>query len=95
MTDQGAPAKLASRLFDLRLIIAVLFFVFGLVVTISGLVSKASTVSASGVNTGVNVNVWTGVPMLVIAVLFVIWALVRPLEIPPAAPAEETETTSS
>lgn len=70
-----------NKLFDLRLIIALLFAVFGLVVTVAGLVANGS-VSASGESVGVNVNLWTGIPMLVVAALFAGWALARPVEMP-------------
>jgi len=67
-----------NKLFDLRVIIAVLFAVFGAVVTITGFVANSS-VSASGEQVGVNVNLWTGIPMLVLGALFLTWALVRPV----------------
>ncbi|HWE89987.1 MAG TPA: hypothetical protein VG317_11050 [Pseudonocardiaceae bacterium] len=80
---QAKPAGRTAGLFDLRLIIALLFTVFGLVVTITGVVAKAKDVSASGQNVGVNVNLWTGIPMLVLAALFVLWAVLRPVRLPP------------
>lgn len=82
-----------NKLFDLRLIIALLFAVFGLVVTIAGLVADGS-VSASGDSVGVNVNLWTGIPMLVVAALFAVWAFARPVEMPAGQddPARRPET---
>jgi ABC-type amino acid transport system permease subunit len=83
---QAQAAGRTAGLFDLRLIIALLFTIFGLVVTIAGLVAKAGDVSASGTNVGINVNLWTGIPMLVLAALFGLWAWWRPVRLP--APTE-------
>lgn len=92
MTDQtGAessrPARGKVSLFDLRWILAVLFGIYGIVVTLMGLLAHAKTYTASGQDVGVNVNLWTGLPMLVVAVAFAAWALARPtfVEVSPAA----------
>ena len=37
---------------------------------------------------GVNINLWTGLAMLVVCGLFVLWALLRPLRVP--APQEKS-----
>ena len=67
-----------ASLFDLRWILAFLFAVYGIVVTLMGLFAHARTVTASGQDVGVNVNLWTGIPMLVLAALFALWATLRP-----------------
>jgi xanthine/uracil/vitamin C permease (AzgA family) len=75
--------------FDIRLIIALLLGVYGLVLLIMGLffVTDADIEKAAGVN----VNLWTGIAMLVVGALFALWALVRPLHVPVSqAPAEST-----
>ncbi|HEX7659517.1 MAG TPA: hypothetical protein VF444_08560 [Pseudonocardiaceae bacterium] len=82
MSSEVSSPKRGAGLFDLRLIIAVLFGIFGLVVTITGLVVKAKDVSASGINVGVNVNLWTGIAMLILAALMALWALLRPVKLP-------------
>jgi hypothetical protein len=76
----GRPARVS--LFDLRWILAFLFGVYGIVVTLMGLLSHASTFTASGQDVGVNVNLWTGIPMLVLAALFALWAALRPAFVP-------------
>jgi uncharacterized membrane protein len=75
--------------FDVRLIIALLLGVYGLVLTILGLffVDDADVDKSAGVN----INLWTGLAMLVVGALFVLWALLRPLRVP----AEETPTEES
>lgn len=69
-------------LFDLRWILAFLFAVYGIVVILMGLFAHAKTVTASGQDIGVNVNLWTGIPMLVLGVLFALWAALRPAFVP-------------
>jgi glucose uptake protein GlcU len=66
--------------FDVRLIIALLLGIYGLVLTILGLffVSDEDVHKSADVN----VNLWTGIAMLVVGALFVLWARVRPLRVP-------------
>jgi hypothetical protein len=68
-----------ARLFDLRWILAILFTIYGVTVTLAGLLSHAKTYAANGQNVHVNVNLWTGVPMLVVAIAFATWAALRPV----------------
>lgn len=61
-----------------RWILATLFGSYGVVVTLVGLLTHAKTYPARGQNVHVNVNLWTGVPMLVVAIAFAVWASARP-----------------
>jgi hypothetical protein len=76
------PRTRSAGLFDLRWIIAVLIGLFGIVVTLMGIFDHASSTAASGQSVGVNVNLWTGIPMIVLAAGFGVWAAVRPLRLP-------------
>ncbi|HJQ48073.1 MAG TPA: hypothetical protein VJ870_17395 [Amycolatopsis sp.] len=75
--------------FDIRLIIALLTGVYGLVLTIMGVaVTPASQIDRAA---GVNINLWAGIGMLIFTALFVLWALLRPIRVPvEEPPAEET-----
>ena len=64
------------RLFDLRLIIAFLFGVYGVVLVVMGL--GFTTDDDLKKAEGVNINLWAGIAMAVIAALFATWALLRP-----------------
>jgi hypothetical protein len=85
MTDRTSSAQSAQptrgrpSLFDLRWILTVLFGIYGIVITLMGLFAHAKTVTASGQDIGINVNLWTGVPMLLVAIAFAGWALLRPM----------------
>ena len=81
---QTAPAadSAASRLFDLRMVIAVLFTIYGVVLVIMGFTSTSDAdVERAG---DINLNLWAGVGMLVVAALFGTWVLLRPLRLPTA-----------
>lgn len=73
--------KVASAgLFDLRYILAVLFAIYGLVTTVMGLffVSAADLAKADGLN----VNLGSGIVMLIGAAIFAAWARLRPVRVP-------------
>ncbi|WP_433279704.1 hypothetical protein ACQPZA_08385 [Pseudonocardia xinjiangensis] len=81
--DQGgteAPPSAASQLFDLRSIIALLFGVYGIVLTIQGLFFESEEqLQKAG---GIDINLWSGIIMIIMAALFALWAWLRPL-VPP------------
>ena len=78
--DAKEAAKAANR-FDIRRIIGGLFLVYGVILAVVGIFgSEATKTKASGIN----VNLWTGLGMLVFGALMVTWALTRPVE--PDAP---------
>ncbi|MFE9401912.1 hypothetical protein ACFYNY_09060 [Streptomyces sp. NPDC006530] len=72
----------AARLFDIRRIIGGLFTLYGVIVGGAGVfVSDADLEKAQGVN----INLWTGVGMLVLGVFFLTWLKLRPTAPPPPA----------
>jgi xanthine/uracil/vitamin C permease (AzgA family) len=66
--------------FDIRLIIALLVGVYGLVLTVVGI--GFTTDEEIERSAGVNINLWAGIGMLVVCLLFVAWAWLRPLRVP-------------
>jgi hypothetical protein len=70
----------ASQLFDLRTVIAVLFGVYGIILTVMGLffTGEAELAKAGGID----INLWSGLAMIVVGGLFVLWVRLRPL-VPP------------
>jgi hypothetical protein len=85
-------ASRAASLFDLRWIIALLFGLYGIVVTVMGIwFTTQADLDKAG---GVNVNLWTGIPMLVMAILFALWAQLRPVQIPTEEPSADTSSES-
>lgn len=83
MTDQGSgsmPARKKAGLFDLRWIIALLFGVYGIVLTVMGIAATSQAdLDRAG---GVNVNLWVGGGMLLVCAAFAGWAWLRPITVP-------------
>ena len=79
--DEIAAARIANR-FDIRRIIGGLFIVYGVTFTIVGIVGSEEVKNKAA---GVNVNLWTGLGMLVVGVLMIFWALARPVAPEPEA----------
>jgi hypothetical membrane protein len=72
--DAATAAKAANR-FDIRRIIGGLFLVYGLVLVVVGIFGSDAVKNKAA---GINVNLWTGLGMLVFGALMITWALTRP-----------------
>ena len=68
------------RLFDLRIIIAFLFGLYGVVLVVTGLGFTSSEDIDKAA--GVNINVWAGAAMVALSLAFTLWAWLRPLRLP-------------
>lgn len=67
-----------QRLFDLRYVIAGLLGVYGVVLVIRGLLDGPEQL-ARAANT--SINLWTGIALVVVSAVFLVWARLRPLGI--------------
>ena len=74
--EEEARAQRAANLFDLRRILGGLFLIYGAILTILGLTDTQKEIDKAA---GVNVNLYTGLAMIAVAILFLIWAFTRPL----------------
>lgn len=72
------PKSKAALLFDLRYLIGGLFTVYGIIITIVGLVDSQEEIDRAA---GVRINLWMGLGMLVLGVFFLVWARWRPLQV--------------
>jgi xanthine/uracil/vitamin C permease (AzgA family) len=89
--EEAERVSAAARLFDVRLVIGGLFVVYGLVVGTLGVFdSKAEIDKAQGVR----INLWTGLGMLALGLIFLVWHWVRPL-VPVAPPDEAGQSTAA
>jgi hypothetical protein len=79
--DELAAARIANR-FDLRRIIGGVFVLFGVILAITGAVGSDEIKNKAA---GINVDLWTGLAMLVFGVLMIAWALWRPVVPEPPA----------
>ena len=69
-------AARAANLFDVRRFIGGLFVIYGVILLVLGLGASDADVEKAA---GVNVNLWTGLAMLIVGALFLTWAFTRPL----------------
>jgi hypothetical protein len=72
--EEIAAARAANR-FDIRRLIGALFAIYGLVLTITGIVGSSQVKHKAA---GINIDLWTGIGMLIFAALMIFWALSRP-----------------
>ena len=86
VSELESKSATAARLFDIRRIIGGLFVVYGVIVTIAGFVASDDDIDKAQ---GVNINLWTGVGMLLLGLFFLVWLKLRPIA-PPAPPVDKT-----
>jgi len=93
--DAGqAPAKKhTAGAYDVRTVIAGLIGLYGIVLTIMGLVGdNADDTAKTG---GWNANLWSGIAMVLVALVFAIWLKLRPVVVDPAALEKEKSEGAS
>ena len=71
--------KKKAGAFDIRVVIAALIAIYGVVLTILGIIADPSEVAKAD---GININLWGGLAMLVFAAVFIGWARLRPIVVP-------------
>jgi drug/metabolite transporter (DMT)-like permease len=64
-------------LFDIRTIVGALLGLYGIILTVTGLVHE--TAADHDRTGGWNVNLWTGIGLIVVAIVFLAWARLRPV----------------
>ncbi|MDT7839445.1 hypothetical protein [Streptomyces justiciae] len=83
VAELQAKSATAARIFDLRRIIGGLFVLYGVIVTIAGINPSDATLDKAE---GVNINLWTGIGMLLLGIFFLVWLKLRPT--PPTTPED-------
>ena len=76
----GGTEKRKVGLFDIRIIIASLIGLYGIILVITGLFSSDSQAEKAA---GLNINIIAGIVMIVFAAAFIAWARIRPIVVPP------------
>ena len=74
------PTSAAAKLFDIRLMIGALFIVYGVMLTISGFFTSDKERAKAA---DLNINLWLGLGMLVLGILFLVWRAVNPIQAEP------------
>jgi hypothetical protein len=86
--EEEAKAARAANRFDIRRIIGALFLVYGITLTVAGLAGSHTVKHKAA---GIDIDLWTGIVMIVFAVVMIAWALLRPVRPEP----EETRGQGS
>jgi len=73
--DEARAAKVANR-FDIRRLIGGLFLLYGAILLVLGIVGSHAVKTKAA---GINIDLWTGIGMLVFGALMVFWALTKPV----------------
>jgi hypothetical protein len=78
--DSEKTKSAAAKLFDIRLLIGGLFVLYGVMLTVDGFFTsdKERTKAA-----GININLWLGLGMLVLGLLFLLWRMLNPVVVEP------------
>ncbi|MFF3466025.1 hypothetical protein ACWCQN_13760 [Streptomyces sp. NPDC001984] len=79
VTELEQKSATAARIFDLRRIIGGLFVLYGIIVTITGITDSQAAIDKAQ---GVNINLWTGIGMLLLGIFFLAWLWLRPTPAP-------------
>jgi NADH:ubiquinone oxidoreductase subunit 6 (subunit J) len=85
--DEVEAARMANR-FDIRRLIGAVFVLYGLILLALGIFGSHAIKTKAA---GININLWTGIGMLIFGALMIFWALSRPVEPEP----EETRGQGS
>jgi hypothetical protein len=87
MTKEPEATGRAARLFDVRRVIGGLFVIYGVIVTLLGVFDSQAEIDKAQ---GVRINLWMGLAMLLLGLLFLLWLRLSPPN-SPAEPAPERE----
>jgi hypothetical protein len=66
----------AANLFDLRRIIGGVMTVWGVLLIVLGLTDSTEEANKAA---GININLYAGIGMLIVGIVFLVWAFTRPL----------------
>jgi drug/metabolite transporter (DMT)-like permease len=86
MAENTGEERHRAGLFDIRFIIAALIGVYGVILVFTAFFTSDSQKDKAD---GLNINLWAGIGMVVVAVAFFLWARLRPVIVPadPDGPA--------
>jgi hypothetical protein len=78
----GGPDASTARRFDIRRIIGGLFVLYGAALLIAGLVDGDAAARKAA---GIDINLWTGLAMLLLGIGFLVWMRLNPVQAPEPA----------
>ena len=91
--EQASGKKHTAGAYDVRTVIAGLIGFYGIVLTIMGLVADDAEQEAK--TGGWNANLWSGIAMIAVGVVFALWLKLRPVVVDPVALEKEQDEGTS
>lgn len=85
-TEKAEESSSSSRLFDIRQVIGGLFTLYGVLVTAAGVFDGSD---ASKKAAGIDINLWTGLGMLVLGLAMLLWMRLSPTSGAPTGGADD------
>ncbi|NJP49911.1 hypothetical protein HCJ93_07440 [Streptomyces sp. SBST2-5] len=92
VTELESKSATAARLFDIRRIIGGLFVLYGVIVMIAGFTASDADIDKAE---GVNINLWTGLGMLLLGLFFLLWLKLSPTVPPPPTTQDEPDSPTT
>jgi hypothetical protein len=87
MTPKDAPVSAASKLFDIRFMIGGLFTLYGVLLTVYSFFMTPADIDKAA---GININLWMGIGMLILGLVFLLWVRLDPLKHPDPSEIDTT-----
>jgi drug/metabolite transporter (DMT)-like permease len=89
MSESTTSGRRQAGAFDIRNFIAMLIGIYGVVLVLLGIFdTSAEDLERAG---GLNINLWAGAGMAVVAAAFAAWARMRPVVVPAETDEPEPE----
>lgn len=79
----------ASKLFDIRIMIGALFSLYGVMLIIYSFFTTQHDIEQAA---GIHINLWLGIGMLLLGIVFLLWARFQPTK-PPSAGAKARDAS--
>ncbi|GAA1418378.1 hypothetical protein GCM10009601_13790 [Streptomyces thermospinosisporus] len=92
VTELETKSATAARLFDIRRIIGGLFVLYGVIIMIAGFTASDAAIDKAE---GVNINLWTGLGMLLLGLFFLLWLKLSPTVPPPPTTPDEPDSPTT
>lgn len=86
--EPQVPSSRIQRLFDIRLVVGAILVVYGIILLVKSFFDTHAELAKAQ---GIRINLWTGIGLLVLGLLFLAWMRWRPLE--PVDPSTLPNTT--
>lgn len=79
MSQNNTVSKKAAGAFDIRNVIGALLGIYGIALIIASFVIDPGIDQSTGVEKAVQDNLWSGLGMLAVAIVFMLWAKIKPI----------------